>query len=313
MHKLAINRARLNLRLRPTTPILVKSGDKAAALVHVERPDLMCVRTHHAALGETVYVPGSSLKGVVRSAAERVLRSIGLPPEVGACDPLRPEGRCQKDAGRRGDEIARSKGSGGEPHPMAEVYRMLCLACRTFGSQALASRIAFADAYPPSEELRPEVERRNGVAIDRRTGGPSRGKLFDMEVVVGGAFDTSIHLSNYELWQLALVSVVLRDIQDGFVRIGSSKTRGLGHVDVELRSLVVDQRPVGGAIAGVGQLAPDLREPYGLRETGGTVGARGEPVVGALGERMQWSDTTAWAALDATVDAAWPGLLSGSP
>lgn len=307
MHKLTINRARIDLSFRPVTPLLVKSGDKGAQLLHPERPDLMCVRTDHGALGETVYVPGSSLKGVVRAAAERVLRSLELP----CCDPLDHRSTCHEAASKRGDQIARGKGPASD-HPMAEVHRMLCLACRTFGSQAMASRASFADAYPPSKETAEQANRtetRNGVSIDRQTGGPARGKLFELEVVVGGRFETSIHLANYELWQLGLVGVVLADLDDGFVRLGSAKSRGLGRVALDVNALVVDQAGRGGAVAGVGTLREDLRAPYGLLEDG-VVGPAGEPTRSAIGQRLAWEGADACrGVLEKVADEAWPSLL----
>jgi len=315
MHKAALNRARLDLRLIPAGPLCVKSGDQAIGLLRPELPDLMCVRTRRNGR-HTVYVPGASLKGVVRSSAERVLRSLGL----ACCDPLSHTGPCQRDASRLGDEVARRGGEG--PHPMAGVYRMVCLACRTFGSQALASRVSFADAYPPEDE--PELferanqtESRSGVSIDRRTGGPARGKLFEQETVTGGAFDTTIHLGNFELWQLGLVGLVLRELDDGFVRLGSAKSRGFGQVRVELRSLRIDQLPGGRSgietLAGVGALASDWRDAYGLLEDQPMAGGP-TPRPGALGLRFDWmGQQSVGDLLDALLDAPWSALVERGP
>lgn len=305
MHKLTINRARIDLTMSPVTPLLVKSGDKGAQLLHPERPDLMCVRTKHASLGETVYVPGSSLKGVVRSSAERVLRSLELP----CCDPMHDKSDCHREASRHGDEIARQGGAGA--HPMSEVHKMVCFACRTFGSQAIASRATFADAYPTeaTKTRANDTETRNGVGIDRKTGGPARGKLFELEVVVGGDFQTSIHLANFELWQLGLLGVVLRDIDEGFIRLGSAKSRGFGSVSVSIDSLVVDQLGAVGKVAGVAALRQDLVEPYGLVERS-ALGPASEPGFSPLGQRFTWRGADARTALDDVAKAGWPALLA---
>ena len=306
MHKLTINRARLELTLRPVTPLLVKSGDKGAQLLHPERPNMMCVRTKHASLGETVYVPGSSLKGVVRSASERVLRSLGL----SCCDPMDHKSRCHDEASRRGDELARRGGE--SPHPMSEIHKMVCFACRTFGSQALASRTVFADAYPTeaTKEHANDTETRNGVSIDRKKGGPVPGSLFEFEVVVGGDFRTSVHLANFELWQLGLLGVVLADIDEGFVRVGSAKSRGLGSMSVSIDSLVVDQIGARGAVAGVAALREDLVEPYGLVETTSVLGPSTEATFSPLGQRFSWKDGNAREALARVAELAWPALLA---
>jgi CRISPR-associated RAMP protein (TIGR02581 family) len=312
MHKLAINRARIDLTFTPVTPLLVKAGDKAGALLHPERPDLMCVRTQHARFGETVYIPGSSIKGVVRAAAERILRSLEAP----CCDPLDHKSPCHEEASKLGDERARGKVPPEErEHPMASVHAKVCLACRTFGSQALASRASFADAYPTSETAwrANQTETRSGVAIDRATGGPSPKKLFELEVVTGGVFETFIVLANYELWQLALVTAVLREIDDGFIRIGSAKTRGLGLVKCEVGRLLVDQKGPGHSLAGVAALLPTLVVPYGLRERDQRVSIESRPLPGALGSRFALAGPEARRALDAVMTTAWPVLAGGAP
>lgn len=309
MLKLVVNRARIDLRIEPVTPLLIKSGDKGAAMSHPERPDLMFVRTGFGE-SETVYIPGSSLKGVVRSSAERILRTVGQR----ACDPLNQRNDCHKKASELGDEIARTREKVEAPHPLAVVHEMLCFACRTFGSQASAGRIAFADAYPPTDErLRANAtERRNGVSIDRQTGGPSRGKLFEMEIVTGGAFDTSIAMTNVELWQVGLIGIVLRDVEAGFVRLGSAKTRGLGHVRVVPRVVMFEQTDPGrkaAAPAGVAALRNDLAKPYGF------VGGAGDKLTNTagatvkktpLGQRFTFDEPErAWGFLDACAEKPW--------
>ncbi|WP_437952602.1 CRISPR-associated RAMP protein Csx7 [Sorangium sp. So ce296] len=320
MLKLVVNRVRIDLKITPETPLLIKAGDKGAAMLHPERPALMFVRTGSRER-ETVYIPGSSLKGVFRSSAERVLRTV----ELEACDPLDHDSPCHRAAGALADELARKRG-GVDPrgeaaervdHPQADVYRMLCHACRTFGSQALASRVSFADAYPPEgDRARANTtEQRSSVAIDRQTGGPGKGKLFDMELVTGGSFDTSIHLTNVELWQLALVGLVLHDIEAGFVRLGSSKSRGLGQVKVEPVRLVFEQTDPRRRLdrpAGVGALRPDLVKPYGLRAgatdlVGGAYGGEEDPA--SVGRRWRWTGSTAaWALLDGCAGEPWTAL-----
>lgn len=273
MHSRIMNRARIFLQLAPVTPLLVRSGDKGAALLHPERPKLMFVRTTPAgAQDETVYLPGSSLKGVVRASAERVLRSLAVEQRAmqAACDPLDQKGRCQRELRERGDSLSLQSGG---PERMAEVHKKLCLACRTFGSNALGSRVQFADAYPPvgvARERANTVELRNSVAIDRRTGGPAHGALLDFGVVTGGHFETQIHLSNFELWQLALVLLVLDEINEGFTRVGANKSRGLGRMAATVQQVVIDQaRGADGKVAGVGVLLPSLAGQYGWLERQG--------------------------------------------
>ena len=54
-----------------------------------------------------------------------------------------------------------------------------------------------------------------------------------------GEFRTKIHLKNFTLAQLALIGLVLRDLNDGWFGLGFAKSRGMGLVEVNLDSAVV--------------------------------------------------------------------------
>lgn len=301
MQKIAINRARLDLRLTPETPLLIRAGDKGRVLLHPELPDMMFVRT--GAIGnETVYIPGASLKGVIRSAAERVLRTVG----VRCCDPMEHKTVCHDDASKAADRPEKDVA-----HPQARVHAMVCYACRTFGSQAISSRVRFSDARPGEgqEKRANATEVRNGVAIDRKTGGPARGKLYDLEVVTGGEFVTRIHLENVQLWQLALLGFVLQDMNDGFVRLGGGKSRGFGAVQVGLEKLVFEQAP-GRAErpAGVAALRGDLVGPYGLCAAGADRIEGELPTArdaGAFFDRWTFEGDAAWRFLEGCQAGPW--------
>ena len=68
-----LNQIRLDLSLTPRAPLLVRTGRKGGG-ADPTRPDLECVRTAWGG-ASSVYLPGSSLKGVMRSHAERLLLS----------------------------------------------------------------------------------------------------------------------------------------------------------------------------------------------------------------------------------------------
>jgi hypothetical protein len=109
------------------------------------------------------------------------------------------------------------------------------------------------------------------VGIDRFTGGAAHGAKFELEVITEGVFATTLHLRNFELWQLALVGFVLQDLADGLIRIGMGKSRGLGKVRGEVQQVRIDflgpkaPRVINGQLAlrGVGSLFDDA-EAYGM-------------------------------------------------
>lgn len=269
MFKRSLNRAVVRLKLTTVAPLLIKAGDTG---LDPARADLSCVRTHHGRFGETVYIPGSSLKGVVRSAAEAMVRDedSNRPGPVGvrgACDPLDHKTSCGSGFGRR-------------ETPSHEVHAKHCLACRTFGSTAMKGRVSIRDLFPwPADctELAGEigknaeranaVEGRHGVAIDRIAGSVKIGP-FDMEVVPAGVdFYGDIALENYQAWQLGLLSAALNELDDGFAQLGSAKSRGLGVVKVTIEEILHEQPARSGdAPRGVGALVDSdaTHKAYGL-------------------------------------------------
>jgi hypothetical protein len=118
------------------------------------------------------------------------------------------------------------------------TYPNACLICKLFGSTGFAGRLSTTDAYAIGEI--PKPQRRDGVGIDRFTGGSAHGAKFELEVITEGTFATTLHLRNFELWQLALVGFLLQDLKDGLIRIGMGKSRGLGKVRGEIQEVRLD-------------------------------------------------------------------------
>jgi len=173
------------------------------------------------------YLPGASLKGVLRSQAEALLRAWGLD----ACDPF--TNPCIRDTppsdGRSAAERTRLR--------REQVRSHACVACRVFGAPSLASHVVFADAVPEGDVV---TEIRDGVAIDRDLGRVSGARKYDYEVVPAGTrFRLRIVMNDLADWGEGLVAAVLDHLDAGFVRVGGFKSRGLGlvslheqHVDV---------------------------------------------------------------------------------
>ncbi len=221
MHKRRVNELKLHFIIEPAGPILIKSG--ADSGLDPTLPTMSFVRTQHPFSGQrTIYLPGSSLKGVIRSHSERIIRTVlGDDPHI-CCDPLARRGNCQS---RIKDKKIKDT---------AAQYKELCLACRIFGHMDQASHFLTADAYP--ETSINELPVRHNVAIDRLSGGVAVGP-FDMEVALTGAFHSTLFLYNFELWQVGLIALALRDIAEGRVRLGFAKSRGLGEVKLSLAQL----------------------------------------------------------------------------
>lgn len=304
MFKALFNTVKISCTITPVSGFLVKADTKGANFMEPHLP----MRTRHGGT-ETVFIPGSSIKGVVRSASERILRSFA--PEKSswlAEDPLYMNSRSHSTASDLADKIAKSYSEG---YPMARVYAMQCLASRTFGSQALASRVRFADSFPSAETSTRanRVSERAGVAIDRKSGGPGRGKLYQNEVVTDGDFQVQIFAENIQLWQVGLLGLVLEDIDMGLVRFGSAKTRGLGAFRVDIQR--IDYMQVGAQtqkICGVGSLVEaEFAKAYDLLPSDDMVAPQSiKPSMRA--GRTTWSYTNpqdAWSFFHSTQEKPW--------
>ncbi len=247
MLKKLVNEAYCVLRITTTGPILIKSG-----YATVSGPDMTPVRTYRNGRLE-LFLPGSSLKGVFRSHLEKIICSLA--PQV-VCNPFLKEKPGQQPTGLArkalqdyryscGDEFEKRIKANKALADMTDVlYRDSCPTCRLFGSTSFIGRMAMSDAYivgrvksaedaqkEEAEEDYQKVERRDGVGIDRLTGGTSQGALFELEVVPGGTvFETEIHLRNFECWQLGMLFIVAQDMADQLIRIGSGRSRGLGKI-----------------------------------------------------------------------------------
>ena len=167
-------------------------------------------------------MPGTGLKGVVRSRAEYILRSVDLQP------PVCTDQQCGK-----------------------------CWACAVFGygggddesSLTVGARalIRFADAPVLDPELPDKpvrdryVRTRTHVAIDRFTGGAREAALYTMEVLEAGTIGLLVEpLAGLDLLGddavreiRAVLRLVLDDLGDGIIGLGAGTARGYGSVTVD--------------------------------------------------------------------------------
>jgi CRISPR-associated protein Csm3 len=252
MHKTRFNALQLHLAIRPRGPLLIKAGGLSA---NPALPDMQFVRTYHPHLGETVYLPGSSVKGAIRAFCEKVLRTIDkrdswqwacstFPSEIESCS--------KKLEGLRDS---------------AQIYCRSCGSCRLFGHTRLRGRVCCSDFFPTSS-LGTEV--RYGVAISRLSQAVAQGP-FELEAVVAGVFSGQIIIENYELWQLGVLCLALQSMNQGLLKLGFGKNRGFGDVAVEVRQAIIDEavqlrgHPALTVLRGLGAFVPaEDQARYGL-------------------------------------------------
>lgn len=212
------------------------------------------------------FIPGSSLKGAFRAAVARIVPNLGLQ----ACDVFGDDDCCvsPQNGQKKKDYLAvRSflgsgiPRSGGGPdadearealhrfgheewigHPLTEDHLLtlldenLCPVCRVFGSPFYAAKARFDDL--PVQDWFDVREIRDGVGIDRDSERAVENIKFDFEVVPAGAtFRFGLTVENPSEQDLGLIAIGLREMQEGMVRLGGIRSRGLGRCRLELESV----------------------------------------------------------------------------
>lgn len=290
MLKKLVNEARFRLIITTTGPLLIKSGYETVIGPNMT-PVLTYRKDQNGVFTEQVFMPGSSLKGVFRSHLEKIVCSIR--PRV-VCDPFwRPNEHNEEQQSVQNREIRKRdyciscgdqfnkrlndfkeqqkqrERNGQKPladseNPLGKtdaIYRGSCPTCRLFGSTSFIGRVSIDDAYLVDPE-KSQHERRDGVGIDRLTGGASHGAKFELEVVSPGVeFATTISLRNFEVWQLGMLFLVVQDMEDKLIRIGSGRSRGLGAITARIDMQGHDGLSGGVTTSVIRNSNPRYKEP----------------------------------------------------
>jgi CRISPR/Cas system CSM-associated protein Csm3 (group 7 of RAMP superfamily) len=160
------------------------------------------------------FVPAKSLRGVLRSRAEMILRTVGLPcaDHPGQVDAVSTKG---KNSGEVLDGIANKD-----------------LAAKLFG---LGGWMAPLELTRLDAEENIAIHHQEFVAIDRFTGGAADGAKFNAELAgmttVCGRLTvdlTRLKRVDKGLASLGLLALVLRDLAEGDLPIGSGSAKGQG-------------------------------------------------------------------------------------
>lgn len=210
-------------RLRLTSALHIGSGSETAGGV-----DAGVVRRSDG----QPYIPGSSLKGVLRSHLERLAQADGL-EAVSSCGLYEPFGDRQCPTPTWIEE--------GKDSTRAEEadFEKLCYTCTLFGSPILAGKVRLPDLDLKAHEADPttfvqQTEVRNGVGINRDSGQAQPGVLYDFEVVPPDTvFGFDLMVDSPDKNELGLLCAGLQDLCHGRLPIGGKTTRGLGHCVLE--------------------------------------------------------------------------------
>ncbi|MDY6856507.1 MAG: RAMP superfamily CRISPR-associated protein [Thermodesulfobacteriota bacterium] len=192
-------------------------------------------------------LPGSSLRGVLRSQAEKIVRSLvtfdvdnsnEFVERYPACNPVANENAPLRSCNNilrfyiKENQIDTQKGIN-EDH--------FCLACRLFGSTYLGSRLFVSDGHLTGPK---KIKIMDFLAIDRFTGGGKEGSKFNALVLWQPSFKFRIFLENPKEWQLGWLMITLKDLHDGLLSVGSGQNKWFGKAmisDGELKIGVISE------------------------------------------------------------------------
>jgi len=155
-------------------------------------------------------LPGTGLKGLFRSRAEYILRSVEATPA-----------------------------------PCANQQCGTCWTCQVFGSgggqdsTSISVGVRSAIRIPDAAVVDPVEVGRTHIAIDRFTGGVLPGALYTMEALEAGSVTVQVERLNAldargmnEI--RAVFRLVFEDLDDGIIGLGGGVARGYGSVSVDL-------------------------------------------------------------------------------
>lgn len=237
----------LDIRLTLEEPLLV-----ATSGLGFGEPDADFVRTINADGSEIHVIPGSGLKGVLRTRAGKIIRTLDFyrayehandahqdaesadaayRQHISACavTQIEPEGGWENLAACFGTPQAQRDV---ENTPGEDIYDRSCALCKIFGNSMMRGRLTVGEGRLV-ENASVEEKTFDHVAIDRFTGGTSDAKKFDTRPILSDSnpsFEFRLHLERPEPWMLGLLGLLLKDLGDGDIRIGHASRRGYGKV-----------------------------------------------------------------------------------
>lgn len=165
------------------------------------------------------YIPGSSLKGTLRSQIERLCLQL---PDLND-----PQVCLTGQNSNSSCPTANQKETNKSDESRRSAFDNVCIICHLFGSPYNASRIFFKDAAVTEWAGRTAI--RNGVVINRDSETAVNGLLYDYETVdSGSSFEFEMTVESNDDYDLGAACVGISELVNGNIQIGGMRSRGLG-------------------------------------------------------------------------------------
>jgi len=213
------NQTQIKVTLTVEKTLLIGSGEGDISPTGIDIPQLRLTQLDNGIPVEVPYIPGSSLKGGIRSTCETMIRTyLGNNSGI-ICYEDAPveEGCCGNDGGT------------------------LCLMCDTFGDVNRMSKVCFDDAFLiDTTNLLETIQHRTGIKISRKTGTVAGRALYKLEFIPKGArFKFNILCTNILSSELKLLLLTMRLYNDGRFKLGGQKSRGMGAISFDVDKITI--------------------------------------------------------------------------
>jgi len=264
----------LNIAWKPKDPVMVKAEGDGIAVDILPLISQVTGKVHFV-------IPGSSLKGVLRAQAERIVRTV--------CQQSMPDRFLEQVKLNLVNELFGAAEKSNTKQSQGKIGALSVDDCYATIPMTPANWSAVENAAKSNNEefknfqttlkkaVLPENSTENPfrilqpamhVAVDRWTGGAADGMLYSVLEPIGVTWNPiNIHLDlerlkNYGkdnlLPAIALLFLVLRDFANRKIPIGYGTNRGMGTVEVTAMSMACSPIDGLGGIETEATIAPDL-------------------------------------------------------
>ena len=222
-----LRRVELTLALRNLEPLRIGVGKGESLGSSIDLPVYrQLVVTSSGGVVEQPVIPGSSMKGVLRTASMALAEQCGVKTHSGVGDD-----NCVREFEEQSEAKFDDFRAKAGPDWVRKVVAGFCPTCLLYGAPSVSSRVLVGD-FVPEGPVRLAVK--TGVGIDRRRGTVAKKVFYRVEFVQPGAlFAGSMSVVNAPNWLLGLLMASIGLIGSGWVKLGGFKTRGMGRVEVD--------------------------------------------------------------------------------
>jgi len=219
-HDIFINRYVFHGKLKTVSPFHLGSGEPS----RTGEIDNVVIKYNDG----TCYIPGSSLKGYLRSTSEKIATQIAK-----FKDKIQ---HVSKNKSAIACDLNKIQEDSNVDYSSEELLEKICPICKLYGAMGYSSRIFIPDApIIPSDQ---DLGRRVHIKINRDTDSVEEGALFDIQYVQKGeCFSFEAWLENVENDDLLLFRLGLFFLLKNEAFFGGNKSRGYGKMGLELEKI----------------------------------------------------------------------------